>query len=202
MKTLSPTEAELVELIDQHSTRLNSAATHLLRMAKLESAEIQLRRERVAIPQLIAEILDECSDQLCGHSVQVHIANKDLEVSADRQLVAMTITELIVNAAKYSNADSPITVSTQERNDQLLISVHNQGSVINFEDHQLIFERFYRSSATKHRASGSGIGLSIAKKTADAHQGNIWVKSERETGTTFFLSLPALLRREREPIAK
>jgi two-component system, OmpR family, sensor histidine kinase KdpD len=202
MKTLSPAEAELVELIDQHSTRLNALTCHLLRMAKLESTEIRIRREQVAIPQLIGEILDECSAQLCGHPVQVCISNKDLAVSADRQLLVMTLSELILNAAKYSSADSPITVSAQEGDNQVVISVHNEGSVIDAEDRELIFERFYRSSAAKHRASGSGIGLSIAKKTAEAHQGNLWVCSERETGTTFYFSLPAIERKEHELIAK
>jgi two-component system sensor histidine kinase KdpD len=202
MKTLSPSEAQLVELIDQHSTQLNAAATHLLRMAKLEAAEIRLRREQVAIPQLIDEILDECSGQLCGHSVRVRVTNEDLAVSGDRQLIAMTITELVVNAAKYSSADSPITVSAERQDSHVVISVHNNGPVIVFEDRELIFERFYRSSATRHRASGSGIGLSIAKKTAEAHQGNIWVKSGKETGTTFFLAIPVIVRSEHAPIAK
>jgi two-component system sensor histidine kinase KdpD len=192
----------LVELIDQHSTQLNAAATHLLRMAKLEAAEIRLRREQVAIPQLIDEILDECSGQLCGHSVRVRVTNEDLAVSGDRQLIAMTITELVVNAAKYSSADSPITVSAERQDSHVVISVHNNGPVIVFEDRELIFERFYRSSATRHRASGSGIGLSIAKKTAEAHQGNIWVKSGKETGTTFFLAIPVIVRSEHAPIAK
>ncbi len=196
MKTLSPAQAELVEMIDQHSLWLNAAATHLLRMAKLESAEIRLQREQVAVPQLIREILGKCSVQLCGHSVQVCSANKDLTVSGDRELLAMTITELIVNAAKYSIADSPITVSAQERGNHVVISVHNDGIAIEFEDRELIFERFYRSSATRHRASGSGIGLSFAKKAAEAHRGNIWVSSAKETGTTFFLSLPANRKEE------
>jgi two-component system sensor histidine kinase KdpD len=202
MKTLSPAEAELVELMDQHSTRLSALTTHLLRMAKLESAEIRLRREQVEIPRLIGEIVDECSTQLCGHSDQLCSAIKTLAISADRELLAMTITELIVNAAKYSSSDSPIIVCAQERDNKVLISVHNEGSVIDPKDRELIFERFYRSSSAKHRASGSGIGLSIAKKTAEAHQGNLWVSSESETGTTFYLSLPAVERREHEPTAK
>jgi two-component system sensor histidine kinase KdpD len=74
--------------------------------------------------------------------------------------------------------------------------------VIDPEDRELIFERFYRSSSAKHRASGSGIGLSIAKKTAEAHQGSLWVSSESETGTTFYLSLPAIERREHERTRK
>jgi two-component system sensor histidine kinase KdpD len=191
MKTLSPAQAELVELIDEHSTQLDAAATHLLRMAQLESAEIRLRREQVAIPQLIGEILGKCSAQLWGHSVQVRCANQGLAVSGDRELLAMTITELIVNAAKYSSADFPIIVSAEERDNHVVISVHNEGPVIAFEDRELIFERFYRGPATKYGASGSGIGLSFARKTAEAHQGHIWVSSATETGTTFVLSLPA-----------
>jgi two-component system sensor histidine kinase KdpD len=202
MKTLTPAEADLVELIDQHSTRLSALTTHLLRMAKLESAEIRLRRESVEIPRLIGEILDECSTQLCGHSVQLCGATKDLMVSGDRELLAMTISELLVNAAKYSSSDSPIIVGAQERDNKVLISVHNEGGVIDPEDRELIFERFYRSSSAKHRASGSGIGLSIAKKTAEAHQGSLWVSSESETGTTFYLSLPAIERREHERTRK
>jgi two-component system, OmpR family, sensor histidine kinase KdpD len=144
-------------------------------MARLEPAEIRLRREEVVIGQPIDEILAECSDQLCGHLVQVRIANEDLAVSADRELLTVTIAELIANAAKYSGADSPIVIATQEKDHRLLISVHNEGSVIDVEDRELIFERSYRSSATRYCASGSGIGLSIAKKTAEAQQGHIWV---------------------------
>jgi two-component system sensor histidine kinase KdpD len=202
MKTLSLAQAELIELIDQHSIRLNALTTHLLRMAKLDSTDIQLRREQVAIPELIGAILDGCSGQLFGHSVQVRLADRDLAVSGDRQLLAMTITELIVNAAKYSSGDSPIVLFVQEQDNRVVISVHNEGSFIDGEDRELIFERFYRSPASKHRASGSGIGLSIAKKTAQAHQGNVWVNSEREAGTTFFFALPAIVRREHESIAE
>lgn len=201
-RTLNPAQTELVELIDQHAIELNALATHLLRMAKLESAKAHLRPEELAIDNLIQEILQECAGQLNNHPVKVRIADEDLAVSADRRLLTITITEFLVNAAKYSSADSLITISAGRLDDRLLISVHNVGSSIDFEDRERIFDRFYRSPATKHRAPGSGIGLSVAKKTAEAHQGSIWVSSDEETGTTFFLSLPALARRECEPVAK
>jgi two-component system sensor histidine kinase KdpD len=83
-----------------------------------------------------------------------------------------------------------------------VISIHNDGSLVSFEERERIFERFYRSPATQHYASGSGIGLAVAKKTAEAHQGSVWVDSDETTGTTFFLSLPALARRECEFVAE
>lgn len=200
MRNLGPVQTELVEMINQQSTELNVLTDRFLRMAKLESAEVQLQREQVAVPQLIDDILGECSDNLCGHSVKVCISDNELAVPADRQLLAMTITELLVNAAKYSSVDSPIAISAERQDDRVLVAVHNDGPTIASEERELIFERFYRSPTSKHRAAGSGVGLAVAKKLAVAHRGNLWVRSEPKTGTTFFLSLPALTRRGRESV--
>jgi two-component system sensor histidine kinase KdpD len=202
MNHLIPSQAGLVQLINQHATHLNALTTHLLRMAKLESAEIRVRREEVAIPALVDEIVQECCVQLGDHSIQVQIGDGDLAVSADRQLLSITIKEFIINAAKYSSGNSPITISAQKQGGRVVISIHNDGSLVSFEERERIFERFYRSPATQHYASGSGIGLAVAKKTAEAHQGSVWVDSDESTGTTFFLSLPALARRECEFVAE
>lgn len=93
---------------------LNALTTHLLRMAKLESAEIRVRREEVAIPALVDEIVQECCVQLGDHSIQVQIGDGDLAISGDRQLLSLTIKEFIINAAKYSSGNSPITISAQK----------------------------------------------------------------------------------------
>ncbi len=202
MDGLNAGQAELVHLIDEQAVQLNALTTHLLRMAKLESSEIRLRREDVSVPQVVEDVVAKCTDHLGGHSVQVSIADNSLNVYGDRELLTTTITELIVNATKYSAPGSSIMVSAEEKSDgRVLIGVHNEGSLIGPEERELIFERFYRSPAIKDRVSGSGIGLSIAKKSAEAHQGSIWVTSSRETGTTFFLSLPTA-RREYESVAK
>jgi two-component system, OmpR family, sensor histidine kinase KdpD len=194
MKSLSPSQSQLIALIDEHATQLNALTSHLLQMAKLESKEIRLRHEEVVIGPFIKQVVDDCIDQFCGHAVQLSIEDEDLSVSGDRQLLAITITELLVNAAKYSSADSPIAVSARNEDGRILISIHNNGPAIDLAERELIFDRFYRSPTTKHRASGSGIGLSVAKRTAEAHQGRMWVDSSPEIGTTFVLSLPALLR--------
>jgi two-component system sensor histidine kinase KdpD len=73
--------------------------------------------------------------------------------------------------------------------------VHNFGSKIQIEDRERIFERFYRSSDSKDSVSGTGIGLSVVKKAAEAHHGHVWVVSDDKEGTTFYLSLPTDQRR-------
>jgi two-component system, OmpR family, sensor histidine kinase KdpD len=201
MKRLSPSQSELVEMIHEQSTQLDAMTNRFLRMARLDSTEVQLRLEHVLVSQLIDEILNDSSDQLYGHPVRVCIADRNLEVPADRQLLALTITELLLNAAKYSSPDSPIGLSAEKQNDQVVVAVHNDGSWIAPEEKELIFDRFYRSPTTKHRAPGGGVGLALAKRTVTAHRGEVWVSSEPDTGTTFFMSLPVVEGRLHESIA-
>ena len=191
---LTELQAELVGLIDQHANKLSRLTNHCLQMAKLESKAIEPRLEEVAVPSLIEEIAAECCDQVGKRSIRVDLGAGDPTVSGDRFLLTMTITELIINAAKYASVDSPITISVLEQGSKVVVSIHNEGSVIDPGEQRHIFERFYRSPATRHGAPGSGIGLSVAKRTAEAHHGSLWVNSDKVTGTTFFLSLPVIGR--------
>jgi two-component system sensor histidine kinase KdpD len=77
----------------------------------------------------------------------------------------------------------------------VLISVHNFGTPIRIEERERIFDRFYRSPDRKDTVPGTGIGLSVVKKAAEAHHGHVWVISDQKEGTTFFLSLPDGVRR-------
>jgi two-component system sensor histidine kinase KdpD len=78
---------------------------------------------------------------------------------------------------------------------EVVISVHNVGSTIGIGDRERIFDRFYRAPDVRDSVPGTGIGLSIVRKAAEAHQGHVWVISDNKEGTTFFVSLPADVRR-------
>jgi signal transduction histidine kinase len=78
----------------------------------------------------------------------------------------------------------------------VLFSVHNFGSRIQIEDRERVFDRFFRSSDQKEVAAGTGIGLSVVKKAAQAQKGHVWVISDDKEETTFFLSLPMGARRK------
>ena|ERR1700733_8547758 len=192
---LDPAQEDLVTLIDEESDKLNVLSTRLLQTAKLEAAETKLRKEAVLIPQLIDDILAQHSDQLDGHPTQVSITNQRCATYGDRELLGTAIMQFIDNAAKYSPPGSPIAIAVDDRDGQILISVHNEGSEVRPEDRERIFERFYRSPGSNHRAAGTGLGLSITKEAAEAHRGRAWVASEKGKGTTFFLSLPRIERR-------
>jgi two-component system sensor histidine kinase KdpD len=73
--------------------------------------------------------------------------------------------------------------------------VHNFGSTIRIEDRERIFDRFYRAQDMIDSVPGTGIGLSVVRKAAEAHHGHVWVISDDKEGTTFFVSLPIDVRR-------
>jgi two-component system, OmpR family, sensor histidine kinase KdpD len=192
---LDRAQEDLVTLIDEESDKLNALSTRLLQTAKLEASDTRLRKETVLIPQLIDEILTRHSDQLGGRPTRVSITNQRCATYGDRELLGTAIMQFIDNAAKYSTPGSAIAIAVDDRDGEILISVHNEGSEVRPEDRERIFERFYRSPGSNHRAPGTGLGLSITKEAAEVHRGRAWVKSEKGKGTTFFLSLPRTERR-------
>jgi two-component system sensor histidine kinase KdpD len=101
----------------------------------------------------------------------------------------MALFQLLDNAAKYGIAESSIIIDVCEEQSESRVSVHNEGSFIPLDERDRIFNRFYRSPGSEHKASGTGIGLSVVKHVIEAHHGRVWVTSG-EDGTTFFLTIP------------
>jgi two-component system sensor histidine kinase KdpD len=118
-------------------------------------------------------------------------------VNVDRGLLTTILAQYIDNAQKYSIPGNPIKVQARRSRTEVLFSVHNYGSAIRIEDRERVFDRFYRSPDRKGAVPGTGIGLSVVKKAAEAHHGHVWVISDDREGTTFFLSLPMGARRNR-----
>jgi two-component system sensor histidine kinase KdpD len=192
MGTLGETETELAALIDEESINLNQLCTRLLQTAKLEASSVALRTEPVIVSKLVKDVVADLSGTLKEHPIEFSIEEKEIPLQGDRELLKMILTQYLDNAAKYSAPDTPIDIAVRESNSELLLSVHNRGSLIQMQDRERIFERFYRSSDAKDHAPGTGVGLSIVKKAAEAHRGHVWVTSAEQDGTTFFLSIPKM----------
>jgi two-component system sensor histidine kinase KdpD len=193
---LTDSQAELVTLIDGEAIRLNELCTRLLVTAKLDRRQVGLDLTDVNVKELIFEVMADRPKSLGSDRIQAVVDDSDLIVNADRKLLAMILAQFIDNARKYSMPDTPIEVAARKSRTDVLFSVHNFGSAIRIEDRERVFDRFYRSSYRKDAVPGTGIGLSVVKKAADAHHGHVWVISDDREGTTFFLSLPMEARRK------
>jgi two-component system sensor histidine kinase KdpD len=193
--SLEPRDAELITLIDEQSAHLNDLATRLLRTARLDGAQMPVSGERRHSDELIEEVLAKFPEDLYGHPLIQRVpgfdsSTPDPVVYGNSELIETALTQLIDNAIKYSDSGSPIRIAAAAQGQEIIFAVHNIGPVIQPEDRERIFERFYRSPEMEHRAAGTGLGLSIAKKVAEAHHGRIWVVSNERDGTTFFLAFP------------
>jgi two-component system sensor histidine kinase KdpD len=193
---LSGAQRDLVNLIDGEAVRLNQLCTRLLLTAKLETEELGLKTGDVNVQELISEVLADSPDPPEKGRIKVHVDDPSLTLHADRGLLGMILAQYLENARKYAIPDSPIEIAARRSRTEVLISVHNFGPTIRIEDRERIFDRFYRAPGIKDTVPGTGIGLSVVRKAAEAHHGHVWVISDEKEGTTFFLSLPAAARRK------
>jgi len=193
---LTESQTDLVTLIDDEAVRLNELCTRLLLTAKLDAGQVGLETDEVNVQELVSEVLESQHVLAIRGRVQVVMEDPSLAVRVDRALLAMILAQYIDNARKYSAPDTKIEIAVRKSHTEVLISVHNFGSTIRLEDRERVFDRFYRSPDMKDSIPGTGIGLSVVRKAADAHHGHVWVISDDKEGTTFFLSLPIGARRK------
>ena len=195
---LTELQRDLTGMIDEQSAWLDDLATQLLQTARVEGEELCLQRETVDVDALLHEVVKDFQQEwrrgsrgdLTPSPIQITLPERMMPISADHDMLRSTLSELLENAVKYSGEGKPISLSASRQDDEVLLSVHSWSGVIRMEERERIFDRFYRSRDHQDSARGTGIGLSVARRTAEAHMGNIWVTSSEQEGTTFHISLP------------
>jgi two-component system sensor histidine kinase KdpD len=192
MGNLNPAQAGLVSLIDEQTALLNQLTTRLLKTARLQSHEITPQTETVMVLSLIEDVVASLRDHLSHVQVRITVSSDELALCCDRSLLVALLTQYVDNAAKYGNAGSQITIGAAGHAAEVIFSVHNFGPAIPPADFDRIFDRYYRASLPDNKTPGTGIGLSVAKRTAQAQGGRVWVVSDEAQGTTFYASLPTV----------
>jgi two-component system sensor histidine kinase KdpD len=190
MGKLSAAQASMVALIDEQTAALARLTTRLLKTSKLNASEMIPHMDKVAVLPLIEDVVASLADQLSKMTVNFALSRDDLSLNCDRGLIVALLTQYVDNAAKYSNAGAAITIRAAEHATEVMFSVHSYGPVIPAADLERVFDRFYRSSVSENKVPGTGIGLSVAKRSAQAHGGHVWVTSDAEKGTAFYASIP------------
>jgi two-component system sensor histidine kinase KdpD len=192
---LTDLQRDLVTLIDDETSRLNKLCTRLLVTAKLEAEQMGLQTDDVNVKELVSEVLAANPSKTDSNRIQIAV-DPELNLFVDRGLLAMILEQYIHNALKYSTPGTLIDIAARASHAEVILSVHNYGPTIRIEDRERVFDRFYRAPDLKDSVSGTGIGLSVVRKAAEAHHGHVWVISDDKEGTTFFLSLPTGARRK------
>lgn len=175
--------------IKKQATRLLRLIQDILRLSQLDEG-IELNRETVDLRSLTEEIID--SLEVSAQEKNIHL---NLEGNAHMQgmksLLYEILYNLIDNGIKYNIPGGDVTVSLQETEKNIVVSVSDTGIGIPEEDHSRVFERFYRVDKSHSKSSGgTGLGLSIVKHGVELHKGQITVESEEKMGTTMTIIFP------------
>jgi two-component system, OmpR family, sensor kinase len=175
-------------LIGDETSRLARLIDDVLDTSRIEAGTFSFTFSDVDLGELLRDVV--ASAELAQDEVALSADVGALpHVRGDRERLRQVIQNLVDNAVKYSSAGGRVHVRAVPDNDHVQIDVADEGPGIAPEDHELIFEKFGRSSggATK---PGTGLGLFIARSIAEAHGGTLRVRSVPEQGAVFRLELP------------
>lgn len=184
-----PRRAQCVEAIRCSGKRLAAMIQDLVDSVRLESGQMELKRESLVLQDLLREIAAHAIPPIYQGRVRLHLPDDPWRVIADREHLQRVVVNLITNALKYSDSQQVVDVRLVQQDDQAQLSVVDRGEGVEPRDLPHIFERFYRTRAAK-KAEGLGLGLYICRQIVEAHGGRIWVDSEVGKGSAFHVGLP------------
>lgn len=178
----------VIEDIEETEAMINE----LLETERLDSRHGGLDRSRVDVNALVRESVAAHTDEAPG--IEVEGPDRPLYADIDRERIRAVFENILSNALKYSQpGGAPVRVVVDANPEEVLVSVHDSGVGIAPGDLTHVFEPFYRVDRSRSRDTGGyGLGLSLAKRIAEAHGGSIEVSSTLGEGTSLLVSLPAL----------
>ena len=191
-----PVAPDFIKVSLDETNRMMRMVTDLLHLSRIDNATTHLDVELINFTAFITFILNRF-DQIRGQDEEKKyelvrdypITSVWIEIDTDK--MTQVIDNILNNAIKYSPDGGKITVTMKTTDDQMILSISDQGLGIPKQDLPRIFDRFYRVDRARSRAQGgTGLGLSIAKEIIKQHNGFIWAKSEYGKGSTFTIVLP------------
>jgi two-component system sensor histidine kinase GlrK len=188
---LNSQQREIVEILRDNSIKLQKLIEDLLNFSVLRSRASAMSYTRVALKNLVEDVLEDHKVALMSRNVQLHKSLNEVSMEGDREKLRILVDNLVSNAIKYSPDDGPLWIKLFERDKYAVIEVTDSGPGIPAAEHDRVFEAFYQGApAAKGPVSGTGLGLSIAKENAHAHGGDISVLEWEKAGACLQVVLP------------
>ncbi len=175
--------------ISSQTDRLIDLVGDLLNISRLQTGKFVYNKKPIYIAQLINYSLLNVKPSVKGRKIVKKIADKAL-VLADKGKVSQVITNLIINAAKYSPPDKEIIITSRHIGKNVIFSVKDFGIGIPRSKQRKIFNKYFQVENRERNIPGLGIGLYVSSEIVKSHNGKIWVVSSKGKGSTFSFSLP------------
>ena len=191
-----PVAPDFIKVSLDETNRMMRMVTDLLHLSRIDNETSHLDVELINFTAFITFILNRFDKMRSQDEEKKYELVRDYPINSvwieiDTDKMTQVIDNILNNAIKYSPDGGKITVNMKTTDDQMILSISDQGLGIPKEDLPKIFDRFYRVDKARSRAQGgTGLGLAIAKEIIKQHKGFIWAKSEYGKGSTFTIVLP------------
>ena len=191
-----PVAPDFIKVSLDETNRMMRMVTDLLHLSRIDNATSHLDVELINFTAFITFILNRFDKMRGSDEEKKYELVRDYPITSvwieiDTDKMTQVIDNILNNAIKYSPDGGKIRVTMKTTDDQMILSISDQGLGIPKQDLPRIFDRFYRVDRARSRAQGgTGLGLSIAKEIIKQHKGFIWAKSEYGKGSTFTIVLP------------
>jgi signal transduction histidine kinase len=174
----------------EETQRVQATLDTLLDVAEAEAGAMKLRRETIAVADMLAEVAElyEFAAEAKGAKLEVREA-PGVEFEGDRVRLRRALANLVDNAFKYLGPGHSVVLSAEKTDHEILLRVQDDGLGISPEDLPRIWDRLFRADRSRS-APGMGLGLSLVKAIAEAHGGRAEAESTPGRGSTFLLRLP------------
>ncbi len=187
---------------EKHIRRITESVNHLnglledfLSLGKLEEGKVTVHVSSFTVKDFIEDIIEEMKT-MQRKGQRIHFKHRGEEAfTTDKRLLKNILINLLSNAIKFSPEEKDIWLNSENENNQLKITVEDEGLGISEEDQDHLFTTFYRGGNVTN-IQGTGLGLPIVKRYLDLLKGSIWLTSKLEKGTTVNFTLPELKENE------
>jgi signal transduction histidine kinase len=186
----------MISAINDESDRLKRLISDLLDLARIESGLAKMRRDDVSIEDVIFQTVTSMGPMLESKGLRLTTSFETPlgRLLGDRDRLIQVVTNILSNAAKFTNAGGSITIAVRQEAEPepyIVVEVIDTGMGISAGNLERIFEKFYRSGDQLSGAiEGTGLGLAISRQIVELHHGRIWATSNEGKGSTFVLVLP------------
>jgi signal transduction histidine kinase len=190
--TTDPKIKEMVNVSIKASIRVNNLVKKTLKLAQLNSTNHQSNFKKEKLATLIEDAIEKNNYLLKKSNIIIkNNSPKGLFVEIDALLISELFDNLITNAIKYSPNGGTVSIESIKKEDNIIVSIKDEGIGLDEEQIKYIFDEFYKTDSSRHDLDSSGLGLTICKRIIERHDGEIWADSEGlGKGSTFYFKIP------------
>ncbi len=184
------TVEDSLAVIEEEADHLTELVENLLDASRLESGMLAIDSTDLSLKILAERLAERFRTQSKIHTFVVDFPEDFPIILADERRIGQVILNLLSNAVKYSPDGGEIRIIGEERPEQIIICVQDQGPGIAPGEIPRIFDRFYRADNAQRMTKGTGLGLYLSRAIIEAHKGSIWVDPTPESGARICFSIP------------